>query len=52
MHLEDTAIINVRIFADGMKPLGDFLNNCSGWVDYLIDQRHEYLQEMRNLGEP
>lgn len=52
MHLEDTAIINVRIFADGMKPLGEFLENCSGWVDYLIDQRQLYLQEMRYLGEP
>jgi len=52
MHLEDTTIINVRIFADGMKSLGDFLENCSGWVDHLIDQQQEYLQEMRYLGEP
>lgn len=52
MHLEDTAIINVRIFADRMKPLGDFLENCSGWIDYLIDQRQDFLQEMRYLCEP
>ena len=52
MHLEDTAIINVKIFADGMKVLSDFLENCSGWVDYLIDQHREYLQEMRYLSEP
>src|SRR5262249_19703731 len=52
MHLESTTIINVRIFADGMKPLAEFLENCSGWVDDLIDQRQEYLQEMRYLGVP
>jgi hypothetical protein len=52
MHLEDTHIINVRVFADGMKPLSDFLENCCGWVDYSIDQHHEYMQEMRYLGEP
>ena len=52
MHLENTAIINVRVFADGMKPLADFLENCSGWVDFLIDQRQECLQEIRYLSEP
>jgi hypothetical protein len=52
MHLEDTNIINVRVFADGMKPLSDFLENCCGWVDYLIDEHQDYMQEMRHLGEP
>jgi hypothetical protein len=52
MHLEETHIINVRVFADGMKPLCDFLENCCGWVDDLIDQHQEFMQEMRYLGQP
>jgi len=52
MHLEDTSIINVRVFADGMKPLSEFLESCCGWVDDLIDQRHEYMQDLRYLSEP
>jgi hypothetical protein len=35
-----------------MKALGDFLENCSGWVDYLIEQRQDYQREMRYLGQP
>jgi hypothetical protein len=31
MHLEETSIINVRVFADGIKPVSDFLENCCGW---------------------
>ena len=38
MHLKDTRIINIRVFADGMNLVSDFLENCCSWVANQVDQ--------------
>jgi len=40
-HLQDTSLINVEVFGEGMRYLSTFLEGCCDWADHLYDQKCE-----------
>ena len=46
MHLEETSIINVYVFAEGIGSLAQFLDFCCSWATDMLDEKYEFEREM------
>lgn len=40
-HLQDTSLINVEVFGEGMAYVATFLEGCCDWADHLYEQKCE-----------
>lgn len=47
LHLQDTSLINVEVFAMQMEELAQFFTGCCDWAGALRDAKCEWLQEQR-----
>lgn len=46
MHLEETGLINVEVFAEGIGSLAQYLEYCHDWASEFLQQKYEMQREM------